>query len=132
MNPQINSALDAIRSFLESSEDLAAWGPDLAGVVDGSHLQGEPGTLGAVNISDAQDALDMYLGDIAVRLQAENEGMSDDDAFDHIFAVAAEMADEGQLDPLPEEDAPDQEVTAWLGQAASVLFGGQVIHAARE
>lgn len=129
MTPQINGMLAEIRRHMEKQE---SWGPE-GGVKpdDDSHTSGEAGDGGAENVSDAQDALDKYLADIADQLTTEFE-VSDDDAWDFIGQVASECEDEGELPPMPDYESPDADATLWLGKATSILFAGRVLKTARD
>ena len=131
MTPQINSLMDEIRRRLEKTE-MTAWGPEPTGVpADDSHLAGQPGEGGADNITDVQDSLDLFLSDIADHLQALYE-LDDEGAYEFIFSVANDLAKEGSLPPVPGDEAPEEEISQWIGAAGSIMFAARVMCAARE
>lgn len=77
---------------------------------------------------DVEDALNNYLDDIADALI--DMGYDEDEAVDLVLDVADEMAEDGLMPPLPDEDAPLEDVALWLGTAATVGFGPEVMAAA--
>ncbi len=143
MTPRINDVLANIRHKLEVQEstwrpvDGAAaprnesWGPDVTGVSDGSFLGGSAGEGGADNVSPAQDQLDEFLNDIAVQLsQAYDVDL--EGAFEFIYSVADDMAEQELLPPLPDDDASDEDAGFWQGTAETAGFGQHVMAMARD
>lgn len=129
MTPQINTVLETIRRQLAQTE---ATGPAIPGVSsDDTHLAGEPGSGGADNISDIEDAFDMYISDIVDIIMFETD-MADSQATDFVFYMADHLASQGLLPPLPEDESEEQELADWMGKAKSVGFATQVFKAARD
>lgn len=126
MTPQINAVLDEIRLRLEN-----AFGPEVASSGSGSHNRGEPGDGEAENVTDVEDALDLYLNAMISKLEAEHE-FDEDSAIGLVFDVIDELGEEGLLPPFPEEDATDEMLAAWMGKAKSVGLQARVIEAAIE
>jgi hypothetical protein len=125
MTPQINTVLQTIRLQLEQT------GPAIPGVSGDSFLKGEPGSGGAENISDVEDAFDMYISDIVDIIMFETD-MSDTQATDFVFHMADHLSSQGMLPELPEDESDEQELAAWMGKAKSVGFATQVFKAARD
>lgn len=126
INEQAVDLLTKIRHKMES-----AWGPEAVSQPPNSSTQNaEPGELEAENPTDVNDAMNMYLDSAVERLMGEFD-MSEDDAIEFIFDCADEMAEDGDLPPLPEDEAPDQEISMWLGKANSVGFVSQCLRSAR-
>lgn len=126
MTPQINAVLDEIRLRLEN-----AFGPEVASSGVDSHNKGEPGDGEAENITDVEDALDLYLNSMISKLEAEYD-FEEDDAIGLVFDVIDELGEEGLLPPFPEDDATDEMLAAWMGKAKSVGLQARVIEAANE
>lgn len=130
INEQVLDLLTKIRHKVSARME-AAWGPEAVGQPSGtSATLAEPGELEADNPTDANDAWNMYMINIVERLVAEFD-MDQDDAVDFVFDCADELAEEGDLPVVPEDDASDQDVSLWLGTAQSIGFGGYVLAAAR-
>lgn len=123
MNPQVNELIGSIRLRMEAS--LRSFG-----VLGEEEEEATAGTLGAVNPSDVLDAFDNFIGGIADALLAEFD-MSDEEAIDLVFMVAADMAEDELLAPLPDE-SDIQSLAVWIGQAESAALGAQVMQAAEE
>jgi len=124
-----NSLLTQIRRRL-AEEDGAAWGPEDEQPVVG-HLEGEPGDneTGADNVSDLGDVLDKYLSGIVSALMSSHD-LSEDEAFEYIVDVADDLAAQGTLPALPDDDSDLEAYAAWYGQANSVKFDAYVMTAA--
>lgn len=100
-----------------------AWGPEAVGRPESDvAANAEPGTLGAENPTDVNDSVNQFLDNIAGRLIDEYD-FDEDEAADFIFMCADELAGLGSI---PDEDAGDQQMSEWLGRAASVGFAGYV------
>jgi hypothetical protein len=129
INEQVVSLLTNIRHKIEAK--MESWGPEAVDQPDNSTAKTAfAGDGGAENPTDANDALNMYLVNLCDRLMSEF-GMGEDEALDFIFSCADEMTQDGELPPLPEDDAADQEVSVWLGKANSSGFGAYVLGRAR-
>jgi hypothetical protein len=124
MTPQINAVLDEIRLRLEN-----AFGPEAAPT--SSHAQGEPGDGEAANLTDVEDALDLYLNAMIGKLEQDYD-FDEDTAIGLVFDVIEELGEEGLLPPFPEEEATDEMLAAWMGKAKSVGLQARVIEAATE
>ena len=124
MNPQVNELIGSIRLRMEAS--LRSFGV----LGEEEEATATAGTLGAVNPSDVLDAFDNFIGGIADALLAEFD-MSDEEAIDLVFMVAADMAEDELLAPLPDE-SDIQSLAVWIGQAESAALGAQVMQAAEE
>lgn len=74
-----------------------------------------------------EDSVVAYLEGLVASLLAEYD-MSEEDAWDAVFACADSLASEGVLMALPEEDDEDYDtkLTQWLAQAQTVAFGASV------
>lgn len=124
MNAQMNSLLEQLRTqFIAEAEDETAFGPDSE--QDSETGEGEPGELGAKNVTDGFDAFDLYMDDIVLDLLDEYE-LDDNDAIDFVFSIADELADEGKLPFIPEED-DEKALTDWLGKAKTLGFEAIVL-----
>ena len=95
-----------------------------------SHMSGEPGIGGAVNITDIHDDFDRYLYDIVSKLVVEFS-MDESGAVSLMRQAADEAAQAGLLPPVPDQGA-DQATAEWLGKAKSLGFGGYVMRLAME
>jgi hypothetical protein len=115
INEKALTLLTKVRQKLET-----AWSPEGE----------EPGEGSASNSSDAEDVLDLYLDAIVERLLEEFE-ISEDDAYDFVFACADELAEEEDLPEMPDDAASDQDVAVWVGQAKTLGFVGYVLGRAR-
>lgn len=121
----INSQVVDVMSRLQKRMELkmeAAWGPESVSSSIAADTA-QPGTLGATNPSDADDAFNAYINNIVDQLVAEFD-MNDDEAIDYVFSCADELT---TLPPIPDEGAPAIDVSTWLGTANSIEFGGYVI-----
>jgi hypothetical protein len=123
MTPQVTTLVESIRARMETRMR------DLGFLHEGDD-GAEPGELGAQNPDDVLNAFVAYVGGIADALLAEYE-MSDDEAIDFVFGVAADMAAEGLLAPLPEGDDPDS-LSLWMGQASTAGLAVVVMKAAED
>jgi hypothetical protein len=103
----------------------STWGPEGAGPSDAA-AQAQPGEGTALNPSTAADALDLYLSEIA-DLLALQHGLDDETSAAMVYDVADELGM-----PIPDEDAPEQEVAMWLGQAKTKMFATEVLKKASE
>ncbi len=121
INAQVVDVMSRLQRRMELKME-AAWGPEsISASVAGETAQ--PGTLGAVNPSDADDAFNAYINNIIDQLIASCD-MDENEAIDYVFDCADELS---TLPPIPEEGAPAIEVSTWLGTANSVEFGGYVL-----
>jgi len=89
---------------------------------DGEAAAGESG---ADNVTDVEAALDLYLDSIVERLM--EKGASEDDAVEFIFLMADECMENGELPPMPGEDASDDEASVWMGTAKTAGFTNKVL-----
>lgn len=138
MNKRVNSVLQEVLVRLREQDedgvdsDDKPYGPGVDADIGGaSAREAEAGAGGAVNPSDVGDTLDIYLSDIASILEIEYD-MDDEDALQFVFSAADEMADEGLLPEMPEDEAEDEEIALWLGTAKTARFGSYVVAKARE
>lgn len=125
----INSQVVDVMSRLQRRMELkmeAAWGPESVSSSVATDTA-KPGTLGAINPSDADDAFNAYINNIVDQL-VSNFDMDDDEAIDYVFSCADELT---TLPSIPDEGVPAIEVSTWLGTANSVEFGGYVLGRAR-
>lgn len=130
INEQVVDLLTKIRHKVETKME-SAWGPEAVDQPDNSAAKNAaPGDGGAENPTDVNDAMNMYLVNIADRLMAEFE-MGEDEALDFIFSCADELSENGDMPPMPEDEAGDQEVSIWMGKANSLGFTGYVLGRAR-
>lgn len=130
INEQVIGTLTKIRQKMAVTME-AAWGPEAVDQPPGTSADtASAGEGGADNPTDVNDALDMYLCSIADRLEDEFD-LNDDKAFDFIFQCSDELADGGDMPPLPEDGAPDQDVSLWMGKANTIGFTGYVLGRAR-
>lgn len=111
MEKNITERLNALRSHLEEQEFAA-------------------GELDALNDTTIADDVDAYFNEMIDQLTA-NYDVSDDEAMDFIFDVADEMAEEGLLPEMPDDD-DDEALAAWLGTAKTAALHIHVAEAARE
>lgn len=125
INSQVVDVMARIQRRMELKME-AAWGPESIGSSVAADTA-QPGTLGAVNPADADDAFNAYINNIVDQLVA-NFDMGDDEAIDYVFGCADELT---TLPSIPDEGAPAVEVSTWLGTANSVEFGGYVLGRAR-
>ena len=91
----------------------------------------EPGTLGAYNKTEVQGEMDSYLLSIKDGLVQHFE-IEPDDALDFVFECADDMAAEGILPPLPDDDAADEDLVAWMNAAKSQGFAQYVQDSAEQ
>lgn len=91
----------------------------------------EGGTLGAYNKTPVQDELDGFLLDIKDGLVQHYE-IEPDEALDYVFDTADELAANEELPAFPDDDAPDEDVVAWLNAAKSMGFAQYVADSAEE
>jgi hypothetical protein len=126
MTPQINAVLDEIRLRLEN-----AFGPETASSGSDAHASGEAGEGEAENVTDVEDALDLYLNAMISKLEADYD-FEEDDAIGLVFDVIDELGEEGLLPPFPEDEATEQMLATWMGKAKSVGLQARVIEAAIE
>lgn len=129
--PRVNKVLEDIRATLEAEgDDVTAYGP--AGSESGETSgEAEAGTGGAINPSNASDTLDQYLTDIGDLLVLEY-GKSDNEAMSFVFSSAGQLARDGVIPKMPDDDASPEEIAVWLGKAKSVQFASHVLGRARE
>jgi len=131
INEQVVDLLTKIRHKVEMKME-SAWGPEAVDQPDSSTAKNAfAGDGGAENPTDVNDALNMYLVNIVDRLMDEFE-MGEDEAADFIFSCADELAEDGDLPPMPEDGAADQEVSVWMGKAHTLGFIGYVLGRARD
>lgn len=114
MNSQINSVLEKIRQKLDES----AWGPDIGDNPDDTHASSTAGEGGAHNVSDVEDALDMYLSGMVDNLMAQYD-TTDEEAANVVFACIDKLVSSGKLPEMPDEDATEDQVAIWIGKAAT-------------
>lgn len=126
INEHVVSVLTRIRQQMHAYIE-SAWGPEAAGMSDVA-ANAEAGTLGAENPPNLNDAVNMYLDEI-VQALVTGYDFDEDDAVEFIFTCAEDLS---TLGAIPDEDAPDIEMSEWLGRAASVGFSGYVCGRAHE
>lgn len=133
MNTRINSVLEDIRTTLEAEgDDAVAHGPAVPADVGGAtNKDAEAGTGGAANPSDVNSTLDLYLSEIADLLTLEY-GKNENEAMSFVFSAASSLSGDGVIPPMPNDNAPDDEVAAWLGKAKSVQFAHHVLQRAQQ
>lgn len=133
MNRQLNTALRRIRLHLESEgDDVVAHGPSVGAEVGGAAAAtAQAGTGEAENPSTVSDTLDFYLAEIADLLTMEYD-MSEDASFNFVFSAASALAKDGLVPEIPGDNASDDEIAIWMGQAKTCHFAGQVLARARE
>lgn len=135
MNTELNELLDQMRLHLQTKPHLhedegeEAWGPDSD--AEGDTSGSKAGLSGAENSSNIWDAFDLFVGDIIDDL-IEKYSIDDGEALDFILSVADDLATEGKMPPVPEEEDGDQAVAQWLGVAGSMGFERMVLDAAIE
>ena len=83
------------------------------------------------NESPVQDQMDAYVMDIKDGIIQQYD-VEPAEALDKVFEVADELADDGQLPPMPDDGSSDAEVTAWLAAARSMGFAAAVMSSAEE
>jgi hypothetical protein len=91
---------------------------------------GDPqrGGDGGVNNSDSDvDAFDAYIEQTMMSVSARCS-ISPEEALDALAEVADEMAENGQIPPMPDpESASAEELSAWAGAAKTAGLVGEVI-----
>ncbi len=122
MYPITEQAVDLLTKIRHKMEN--AWGPEMTGMPPSAATAAgaAPGEVGgAVNPpNDIDDMLNMYLDGVVERLMKQFE-MSEDEAIDHVFSCADEMAEGGDL-PTFDEDGDAQSTALWLARAQTVGF----------
>jgi len=122
MFPSVSQHLSAIRKALGEAEAIEPIS---------SEADPQPGEFGAPNADPIVDRVDAYLWDIVDSLTTAYE-VDEDDALDFVLGVADDMAAEGSLPELPDENAPTSLQAEWLGVASTSGFGNMVLQAAAE
>lgn len=125
METNITGSLTAIRTHLEE----AAWGPEAA--TQTRDQQASAGELDAVNDTTISDDVDAYFNEMIDQLLQAYD-TTEDEAIEFVFDVADEMAEEGLIPAVPDEDADDEELALWLGQAKTAGLHIHVSEAANE
>lgn len=120
MFPSISQHLAEIRRALDEVETIEPIS---------SESDPRPGEFGAMNDDPAADRLDAYLWDIVDSLTTAYE-VDEEDALDFVLGVAEDMAADGTLPDMPDEDSPAEAQAAWLGVASTSGFGNLVLQAA--
>lgn len=126
MTPNLNRALEAVRDYLGET-----WGPeDDSGTPTGDEAAAGDGE--AINPDDTDTSFNGYVYDLVDAILAvyDVEG-GEDGAIDFILSVADDLADSGELPPLP-DDEDDEGMAVWLGKAKTIAFGNIVLKAAEE
>lgn len=121
MNAEISSRLASLRTLIEgpTSAGDEAHGP--GSVQDTEHSNSEAGTGEALNVSDVEDTLNMYMGDIISDI-LDNYDLNEDEAEEYVFEMIDQAAEEGLIPEFPEEDGDEDDnlnLAAWLGAAKS-------------
>lgn len=131
--PRLNHFLDeAIRLLEADGDDVTSHGPGVAADVGGSaSVDAEAGEGGAVNPSDASDALDFYLNNMADLLGLEY-GKTKSEAMSFVFSAVSQLVRDGMVPEIPGDNAAPQDIAIWLGKAKSVGLGAFVLGKARE
>jgi hypothetical protein len=80
------------------------------------------------NPGTAEEALETFLSGLIDQLVSEYD-MSEDEAIDHVFSCADDLAEDGLLLPLPDEGDEDAD-SEWLAQASTVGFSAYVFECA--
>lgn len=114
MNLKINLALEQIRSRLDES----AWGPEISPPRDFGFETGKAGELEAENHSDIMMGLEKYISGLVDALLVQYN-LSDDEAVDLAFEALDSLVSDGATEEIPGEDASDDQVAMWLGQATT-------------
>lgn len=97
--------------------------PDVA--PSGDAMRGGDG--GVDNMNSDVEAFESYVEQTATSVAARC-GISIDAALDAIVTVADEMAENGQIPPMPDPDSGTAEdLAAWAGAAKTAALGGEVI-----
>jgi hypothetical protein len=92
---------------------------------------GQAGENGAINMSEATDVFQAYIGNIIQTLQVEFEA-DEDTLLAVIMDVADELFENGDMPEYPDEDSTDEDFILWLGTAESLGFHGYVLKAVRD
>ena len=72
----------------------------------------------------AAETFEGYMEAILARLA--DEGMTADEAIELVSGVADELATDGELPSLPEDEEDSESISAWLGAAQSIGFEARV------
>jgi hypothetical protein len=121
INALVVERLVSLREHVEAKME-AAWGPE-AIAPSVAATKAMPGTLGATNPSDTDDALNSYLNNLIDQVLGSFD-MSEDQAVDFVFSSASSHP---RLGAVPEDGASPTEIAVWLATAATVQFGGYVL-----
>jgi hypothetical protein len=97
---------------------------------DAVNSEASAGESGADNITDVDEAFDMYLDSILERMLTALSA-SEEQAVEFIMLVADEMEEEGMMPPMPGSDASDDEVSVWMGSAKTCGFANKVLEMAK-
>lgn len=120
MNTRVNLILEQINFKLRQRASVEFVEAEMAGSAqDSADVQGGDGA--ATNASGVDDALQKYLSDLVDRLMSQYDA-SEEDAADIVFACIDELVQAKKMSELPAEDAPEQEVAAWIGRATTSGF----------
>lgn len=122
MFPSVSQHLSAIRKALGEAEAIEPIS---------SEANPQPGEFGAPNADPAVDRVDAYLWDIVDSLTTAYE-VDEEEALDFVLSVAEDLAADGTLPELPDEEAPAGLQAEWLGVATTSGFGNLVLQAAAE
>lgn len=128
-------SIEWLKKVRRTLKEEAAWShasaepvaEDEAGKHDDAEVQAEADEEdGNIN-----DQIDMLLSGIVDALLEEYD-LDEEEAFDFVLDVADVAAEEGMLPYLPDEDASDEELAAWYGQATTAGFTDMVLEAASD
>jgi hypothetical protein len=119
----MSAKLESIRARLQEGEE--AWGP--SSEPETAHAEGEPGESDATNVSDVLDVFDSYILSVVDAILDEWD-MTEDEAVEAVFDVAASLEEDGSLPPMPEEDN-EVAVAEWVGKAKTMGFADLVLAA---
>lgn len=69
-----------------------------------------------------EDAIDIALLSVVQEIAGEDPSDDDlDDVSDVLFSVAEDMADDGEINDIPDNDASEEEKSAWLEKSFPTL-----------
>ena len=77
-----------------------------------------------IHSGNPEDAMELYLNKILGALV--DNGVEEEAAVDHIFAVSDALADKG-LPSFPDEDSTQKDIAIWLGTAGTLGFEHYVL-----
>lgn len=96
---------------------------------DAVNSEASAGESEADNVTDVDDAFDLYLDSLLERMLTALNA-TEEQATEFIMLMADEMEEEGMMPPMPGIDASDDEVSMWMGAAKTCGFANKVLEMA--